>query len=223
MTAENPLPARTIEFLALRAMPAGLDVHREGFVATAIDRDIDPDPDHQPPMRRSIAMGVVWLALLAGCAWSLREGWIAAAFICIALAALFFQLWWYSDADSIGRELRLDMTEDLATLTLGGPRRKHRRVWRVPIGAVRLVLCPVKGFVLTNRGHELPSFTGVGVFAIVPGGDDGQNPAEPGWIMLAGGHDYRPLLADLERDLPELPPPEQFWEPIRGKLDRVLI
>lgn len=221
MTAENPLPAHTLEFLALRAMPAALDVHREGFVATAIDRDIDPDPDHQPPMRRSIAMGIAWLALLAGCAWSLWEGWIAAAFICIALAAFLFQFWWYSDADSIGRELRLDMTEGVATLTLGGPRRKHRRVWRVPIGAVRLVLCPIQGFVRTNRGQEIPTYSGVAVFAVVPGG--GLNPEHPGWMMLGAAYDYRELLADVERDLPELPPPEQFWEPIRGKLDRVLI
>jgi hypothetical protein len=213
----NPLPAETFEFLSDRSMPAFLEVERDGPRIRVFDQE--HMQDREPPLRRSWVLATFGIAFGAACVWALREGWIAAAFILLVPAVLCVLGWYTSDADFSGRQLHLDFEHDTATLILAGARRRHRRTLTAPIEAVRLILCPVKGFFRTEKGQEVPTFTGVGVFAVVPSGD----PERPGWMMLAGEYDYRKLLEDLAERLPEFAAPEQYWQPIRGQLDRALL
>lgn len=220
MSMGNPMPAKTLEFLADRSMPAVLEVERDGPVLRFYDQEYVIE--EEPAARRSWWLLGAWIVLGGACVYALREGWIAAAFILLVPAVLVFMAWCVSDADGAGRQLHLDFDKCEATLIVGRGRRKHRRTWRGSIDDVRLVLCRVKGFCGGDKGHEIPTFDGVGVFAVVPGERGGGKPGEPGWIMLSGGYDYRKLLADLKERVPEFADPEQYWEPIRGQLDRML-
>ncbi|MEO1279539.1 MAG: hypothetical protein AAFV77_11345 [Planctomycetota bacterium] len=219
MFIDNPLPSKTSEFLSLRPMPAAFDVRREGSVVRVVDR-LD-EFNHEPPMHRSIVLCVIWHGCATGCIWSLRQAWIAAAILCLIVGVLAFLTWWGSDADHVGRELQLDFEAGTATLIVGGARRKHRRTWHVPLDAVSLVACPIKGFFRTGRGSEISIYSGVGVFAIVPGGSE--NALEFGWMMLGGSKDESELLLALAQELPELGAPMRFSAPIRGQLDRSLL
>ena len=44
-----------------------------------------------------------------------------------------------------------------------------------------------------------------------------------GLDVQRAAQDYRDLLAAAARELPELGLPQQFWQPVRGQLDRILI
>lgn len=224
MSDGNPLPRKTIEHLSVRPLPAPLDARRNGPRISAFDSK--HEQAIEPPLRRRWWLALVCLLLIGACAWCVREGYIAAAIIVLVFAVLAFGGWYSSDADLAGRQLHLDFEHDTATLIIARGRRKDRHTWRVPIEHVRLILCPVEGVLALKRegpkgDDEFRTFRGVAVFAWVPGGCP--NPEDPGWMMLNGGYDYRELLAELARDLPEFAAPERHWETVRGVVDRELL
>lgn len=222
------VPTTPDDLLALRPLPAGLDVRRDGDRVHFFDRS----PGLLSP--GGGLGGIVLMGFLGVLLGVIPGGWIISVSpwpppawawglfgigVAVGLAVGIGVGVWLGQPES--RELSIDTRSGEVKISrTDGGHSKTPLVWHGTRNQLRIIACPIRGTTPLDRRKLLrPTvFRGAAAFALLEAEDDARN---AGWLLLATGDDHHALAHDLWLEA-ALPDAEVVDEEVIGEVNRWL-